>query len=692
MTNPTGFTWNLFMTQKTDFSDISATDLSGCLLPTGPDYSRDALLTEFGKATLRDRYMLETETSPQEAFWRAARAWADDENHARRLYSYVSRLWFMFSSPVLSNAPVRTSWGKSFEDNFKAHHFGDQVRGMPISCFLNYVDDSRTGITDHYTENAMLSSMGGGIGAYWGAIRTAGAETSGGSASSGAVPFMGVMDRLVLAFAQGKTRRASYVMYTDIGHPEILEFISLRKPTGGDLNRKTLNLHNAVCVSDAFMEILERCMKDENANDDWPLIDPHTKQVVQVVSARALWQQLLEIRVQTGEPYLFFVDTANRAMPRSQREMGLRIHASNLCAEITLPTNKDRTAVCCLSSVNLEHFDEWSKDPRFIEDIVRMLDNVLEFFIQNAGEVKQSAREALKDDVLTHYAERLGVVIDETELERVVSYLVERQLNVVRRAVYSARCERSIGLGAMGFHSLLQSKGIAFEGVAAMSMNRRVFAHLDSHALEASIKLAHERGAAPDAGGEMLRNMCRIAVAPNATSGIICGGVSPSIEPHRANAFTQKTDSGSWLVKNRHLERVLDACGQNTDEVWSSIVASEGSVQHLDFLSKEEKDVFKTAMELDQRWLIEHAARRQPYICQSQSLNLFLAPNVQIPYLHAVHYQAWKSGLKSLYYVRSSTMKRANNSTDAMQQAQTAPAARLEELLSTEAVCMACEG
>lgn len=649
-------------------------------LKTGIDLTRDAMLTPFGIATLKDRYLLPGEDSPQQAFMRAARAFADDEAHAERLYGYASRLWFMFSTPALSNPPERLSWGDSFEKNFVASCFESKLRGMPISCFLNFTPDSRGGLTAHYTENAWLSSMGGGVGAYWGAIRSNGIRTTGGSASSGAIPFMGVMDRMVLAFAQGVTRRASYAMYLDISHPEILEFLDVRKPTGGDINRKSLNLHNAVNIPDAFMEIIERCMKDPHADDSWHLIDPHTRKVVDTVSAKMLWQKLLELRMQTGEPYILFIDTVNKAMPKAQRDAGLRVYQSNLCSEITLPTNEDRTAVCCLSSVNLEYFDEWSKDEMFIEDLVRMLDNILEFFIQNAGKVKEEERQKLREKL----KDSLGdAELNEAQFEAVAAFIEGEYLVSVKRAIYSAKMERSIGLGAMGFHSYLQRKGLPFESGMATSANHRMFAYLKRKAEKATVKLAQERGAAPDAGGEMRRNMHLMAVAPNASSSIICGGTSPSIEPQRANAFTHKTQSGSWLVKNKYLEEVLEVHGANTEQVWQSIILSKGSVQQLDFLTQDEKDVYKTAMELDQRWIVEHASHRQEYICQSQSVNLFMAADANVLYLHNVHFMAWKKGLKSLYYMRSEAIKRADS---------VSIKATTAELKDTENVCLSCEG
>ena len=580
---------------------------------------RDVLLTEFGLATLRDRYMTDEETSPQQAFARAACAYASDEEHAQRLYDYASKLWFMFSTPILSN--------------------GGTKRGMPISCFLNFVPDSRGGLTDHYAENAWLSSMGGGIGGYWGAVRTNGVSTSGGSKSSGAIPFMKVVDSEVLAFAQGVTRRASYAAYLDISHPEIEEFLELRKPTGGDANRKCTNLHHGVNLSDAFMRIIEGCTNGTLKDDSWDLIDPHTKKAVKTVSARELWQRLLEIRVQQGEPYLHFIDTSNRFLPEAQKALGLRVTQSNLCSEITLPTDEERTAVCCLSSVNLERWDEWRTNPKFIPDLVEMLDNVLTYFIE-------SAPKALS------------------------------------KAVYSAMRERSIGIGAMGFHALLQSKHLSFESPMAVGLNRRIFSHIKEAALAHSKLLASTRGEAPDAQGTGVRNMHLLSIAPNASSSIICGGTSPSIEPFRANAYTQKTKTGTFLVKNGYLEKLLETKGQNTPEVWSSIIINRGSVQHLECLDEYEKDVFKTALEIDQRWLVDHAADRQQYVCQAQSVNLFLPADVSIPELHYLHLRAWKKGLKSLYYLRSEAIKRAENVSLKINR----------EALKDYEGCLSCEG
>lgn len=575
-------------------------------------YSRDNLLTPFGIATLRDRYLTVGEQSPQDAFARAAAAFSDDQEMAQRIYDYASKLWFMFSTPILSN--------------------GGTTRGMPISCFLNYVPDSRAGLTSHYTENAWLSSLGGGVGGYWGDIRSNGVNTSGGSRSSGSIPFLKVVDSEVLAFAQGVTRRASYAAYNDISHPEIEEFIEMRKPSGGDANRRCLNLHHGINITDDFMVAVEQGLP-------WDLIDPHSKKVVKTVSARELWQKILELRVQTGEPYLHFIDASNRALPEAQKRLGLKVRQSNLCSEITLPTDEERTAVCCLSSVNLATFEEWKDDPRFIPDLVRYLDNVLQYFIHCAPDALEKAK-------------------------------------------YSAMRERSIGLGAMGFHALLQSKGIAFDSPMAVGINRRVFRHIKTQALEATRQLAIERGACPDAGDEMVRNMHLLAIAPNASSGIICGNTSPSIEPYRANAYTQKTKTGSFLVTNPYLKKRLQELGKDTEEVWSSIIVNGGSVQHLDFLSDIDKDVFKTAIEIDQRWVIDHAADRQEFVCQAQSVNVFLPANVHVTLLHHIHFRAWKKGLKSLYYLRSEAIKRAETVSNKIERSA----------LNDYETCLSCEG
>ena len=583
------------------------------------DYNRDNLLDEFAIATLKDRYMIAGETSPQEAFARAAETFADDDDHAQRLYDYVSQLWFMFATPVLSNGGTR--------------------RGLPISCFLNYVDDSREGITDHFTENAFLSSFGGGIGGSWSDVRSSGTKTSKGSESTGVIPFVKVVDAEMLAFSQGVTRRGSYAGYLHMSHPEIEEFLDVRKPTGGDTNRKCLNLHHAVVVPDDFMELIHSATKLDNFDDSWPLVDPHTGRVVKTVSARALWVKILQNRMETGEPYLMFEDAVNNELPDFQKRKGLRVHHSNLCSEITLATDEERTAVCCLSSVNLEYYDEWKDIPAFIPDLVRMLDNVLEYFINNAPEQLEKAK-------------------------------------------FSAYRERSIGLGAMGFHAYLQKNSIPFESAMAGSANVEMFEKIKRYADKETRKLAIERGACPDDDTASVRNAHLLAIAPNASSSIICGNTSPSIEPFRANAYTQKTKTGSNLVKNKFLDKIIKEKADNYDEVWSGIVANKGSVQHLDILDDWEKDVFKTAVEINQSWVVEHASVRQEYICQSQSVNLFFPPDVSKGDLHNVHMLAWAKNLKTLYYLRSEAISRADNVTSQAKR----------EIIFEQADCLSCEG
>ena len=586
------------------------------------NYKRDKYLSEFSIKTLEDRYLVGEEKSPQDAFARAAIAFADDDSHAQRLYDYASKLWFMFSTPVLSN--------------------GGTKRGLPISCFLNYVDDSREGITDHYTENAFLSSVGGGVGGCWSGVRSVGSKTSNGSESTGVIPFMKVVDAEMLAFSQGVTRRGSYAAYLDISHPEVEEFLDVRKPTGGDINRKSTNLHHGVVLSDKFLQLIENATRREGFDDSWDLIDPHSGRVVKTVSAKTLWVKLIQNRVETGEPYIMFGDTVDEAVPEFQKKLGLKVHQSNLCSEITLPTDKDRTAVCCLSSVNLEEYDEWKNDDQFIPDLIRMLDNVLEYFINYAPD----------------------------------------QLS---RAKYSASQERSLGLGAMGFHAYLQRHNIPFESPMAKGRNMQMFSRIKSEANRATRQLAEERGPCPDGKDYGVRNAHLLAIAPNASSSIICGNTSPSIEPYRANAFTQKTKTGSSLLKNEYLENILQDLGEDTDEVWKSIVTNNGSVQHLDFLDDWTKDVFKTAVEIDQRWIIEFAADRQEHICQSQSLNIFFPADVSKQELHATHMMAWKRGVKTLYYLRSEAIKRAETVSDEVLRQ------RIFESIDDDG-CLACEG
>jgi ribonucleoside-diphosphate reductase alpha chain len=560
------------------------------------DRSRDALLTDFGRTTLEDRYLLAGE-SYQDMFARVATAYADDADHAQRIYDYISKLWFMPSTPVLSN--------------------GGASRGLPISCFLNAVPDSLEGIQGVWNENVHLASNGGGIGTYWGNVRSIGEKVKGAGQTSGIIPFIRVMDSLTLAISQGSLRRGSAAVYLDIHHPEIEEFLEIRKPSG-DFNRKSLNLHHGIAVTDEFMEAVR-----DGAM--FGLRSPKTHEVVREVDARSLWQKILEIRLQTGEPYLIFSDTVNRSMPQHQRELGLSVRQSNLCSEIVLHTGKDhlgaeRTAVCCLSSVNAETFLEWRDHPTFIEDVMRFLDNVLEDFILRAPPE-------------------------------------------MANAVYAAKRERSVGLGLMGFHTFLQQQNVPFESALAKSWNMRLFKTLRRQCDAASRTLAAERGPCPDAEerGMMERFSHKLAIAPTASISIICGGTSAGIEPIPANIYSHKTLSGTFAVKSPYLERLLEEKGQNTSEVWDSILENEGSVQHLDFLSQDEKDVYKTAFEIDQRWVIELAADRTPDICQSQSVNLFLPGNAEKWDLHMLHFQAWERGCKSLYYLRSKSVQRASH-------------------------------
>ncbi len=594
------------------------------------DRSRDALLTDFGRATLDDRYLMPGE-SYQDLFARVASYYGDDTAHAQRIYDYISRLWFMPATPILSN--------------------GGTKRGLPISCFLNEASDSLDGIVELWNENVWLASKGGGIGSYWGNLRSIGEKVGQNGKTSGVIPFIRVMDSLTLAISQGSLRRGSAAVYLPISHPEIEEFIEIRRPTGGDPNRKAPNLHHGIQVSDAFMRAVE-------ADEPWSLISPKDHAPVRQVSARMLWIRILTARVETGEPYIVFTDHVNRGRPEHHKLAGLEVRTSNLCSEITLPTGIDqhgrqRTAVCCLSSVNLETWFEWKDHPLFIEDIMRFLDNVLQDFIDRAP--------------------------DE-----------------MARAKYAAFRERSVGLGVMGFHSFLQALGVPFESVIAKVWNKRMHAHIRGQADIASRVLAEERGACPDAEeyGVMERFSHKMAIAPTASISVIAGNASPGIEPIAANVFLQKTLSGSFTVRNRHLQALLAQKGRDSDAVWSSITLSKGSVQHLDFLTEQEKAVFKTAFELDQRWVIEHAADRTPYVCQSQSVNIFLPADVHKRDLHQIHMLAWRRGVKSLYYCRSLSIQRADNVSEkvvrptAMATAAAAPAvaapANYEE-------CLACQ-
>jgi len=561
------------------------------------DRSKDAKLTDFGRATLSDRYLGQNE-SYQDLFARVASTYADNNLHAQRIYSYISNLWFMPATPILSN--------------------GGTERGLPISCFLNEAGDSLDGILDLWSENVWLAAKGGGIGSYWGNLRSIGEKIGRVGKTSGIIPFIKVMDSLTMAISQGSLRRGSAACYLPIDHPEIEEFIEMRRPTGGDPNRKALNLHHGVLVTDSFMRAVE-------TDSQWALKSPKDGIVQSTVSARNLWIRLLTARVETGEPYIIFIDTVNRLIPQHHKLAGLNVRTSNLCSEITLPTGidkegKDRTAVCCLSSLNLETYDEWKDEPNFIEDVMRFLDNVLTDFINRAPESFRDAK-------------------------------------------YSATKERSVGLGVMGFHSFLQKKSIPLESVMSKSWNNKIFKYIQKEADKASVTLSEERGPCPDAEeyGFKERFSNKTAIAPTASISIICGGASPGVEPVAANSYTHKTLSGSYNVRNRYLKEVLEKYGKNNDEVWSSITTNQGSVNHLDFLTKNEKDVFKTAFELDQRWIVELGADRTPYISQAQSINIFLPADVHKKDLHQIHFQAWKKGLKSLYYCRSKSIQRAEN-------------------------------
>ena len=585
------------------------------------DLSRDALFDELGIQRLRESYMKEEEVSPQERFAYVSESFASNQDHAQRLYEYSSKHWLSYSTPILS--------------------FGRSKRGLPISCFLNYMDDSAEGLVDNLSETNWLSMFGGGVGVHVG-IRNSDDK------STGVMPHLKIYDASSLAYRQGRTRRGSYAAYLDIHHPDIIQFLEMRKPTG-DQNVRTLNLHHGINITDEFMTIIEKSMKDPDFDDSFQLRNPATGLVVETVSAKYLWQKILDLRMQTGEPYLVFIDTANKTLPSWLSSKGLKINGSNLCTEIFLPTNEKRTAVCCLSSLNLEYYDQWKNDKQFILDVMEMLDNVLQYFIDRAP-------------------------------------------STIARAKYSAMMERSIGIGALGFHAFLQKKGIAIDGVMAKSYNNEIFKHIHSSCLVADKVLAEQRGSCIDAGhGNIIRRFSHhTAIAPNASSSLIMGNTSPSVEPYRANVFRQDTLSGAFVYKNRFLKAQLAALGMDDDDTWASIISNEGSVQHLD-IPDNLKEVFKTAMEIDQRWLVELAADRQQYIDQGQSINLFFPANVSIKYLHAIHFLAWKSGLKSLYYLRSEKVRKADK-VGAQIKRQ-----RIEDEIDLKTVadgdtCLACEG
>ncbi len=560
------------------------------------DTKKDDNLSPFGKAVLTDRYLMPDE-SYQDLFARVAGYYAEDQAHADRLYEYISKLWFMPATPILSN--------------------GGTDRGLPISCFLNESSDSLNGIVDLWNENVWLASRGGGIGSYWGNLRSIGETVRGNGKTSGIIPFIKVMDSQTLAISQGSLRRGSAAVYLPIHHPEIEEFIDMRRPTGGDPNRRSLNLHHGIAVTDEFMKAVE-------VDGDFELRSSHNNQVIETIKARTLWVKLLTARIETGEPYILFIDAVNRAIPKHHKKLGLEVKTSNLCSEITLPTGidhegKDRTAVCCLSSLNLEFYDQWKDNAQMVEDIMRFLDNVLQDFIDKAPDSMAKAK-------------------------------------------YSAMRERSVGLGVMGLHSFLQTKNVPIESAMSKVWNKKIFQQIKQHVDKASKNLAKERGACPDAAevGSLERFSNKLAIAPTASISIIANNSSPGIEPFAANSFTQKTLTGSFNVRNKNLVKLLESKGRNTDDVWSSITTNEGSVQHLDFLDEHEKLVFKTAQEIDQRWIIDLAAERQEYICQAQSLNIFVPGDVSKKDLHEIHFRAWQKGLKSLYYCRSTSVARAD--------------------------------
>ena len=589
------------------------------------DLSRDELFDKLGLQRLSESYMRDDETSPQERFAHVSHAFGSNPEHSQRLYDYSSKHWLSYSTPILS--------------------YGRSKRGMPISCFLNYINDTAEGLVENLSETNWLSMLGGGVGIGFG-IRSTDDK------SVGVMPHLKTYDSSSLAYRQGRTRRGSYAAYLDISHPDITMFLDMRKPTG-DQNMRCLNLHHGVNITDRFMEIIERCMVDPTVDDGWNLCDPHTGEIKETVSAKELWQKILEMRMETGEPYMHFIDTSNRGLPQFQKDLGLKIHQSNLCSEIILPTSKDRTAVCCLSSVNLEYYDAWSKDNNFLKDIAEMLDNVLQYFIDNAPDS-------------------------------------------VSRAKFSATQERSIGIGALGYHAYLQKKGIPFEGAIAKGTNMRMFRLIRSKLDEANLGLGKERGEAIDARGTGRRFSHVMAIAPNASSSIIMGNTSPSIEPYRANAYRQDTLSGAYLNKNKHLDVLLKSKIESDpkldyDETWSSIIANDGSVQHLKCLEDYEKLIFKTAMEIDMRWVIEHAADRQKFIDQAQSLNLFFRPDVNIKYLHAAHYLAWKQGLKTLYYCRSEKLGKADKVSNRIER-QIIKELDMNSLVNDDDSCLACEG
>jgi len=589
------------------------------------DYSRDGLFDELGLLRLKESYMREEESSPQERFAYVSSKFGSDPDHAQRLYNYSSKHWLSYSTPILS--------------------FGRSKRGLPISCFLNYIEDTAEGLVDNLSETNWLSMLGGGVGIGFG-IRSTDDK------STGVMPHLKIYDASSLAYRQGRTRRGSYAAYLDISHPDIIAFLEMRKPTG-DQNLRTLNMHHGINIPDAFMELIEKCMIDHDADDSWELKDPHSGEIREVVSARELWQRILEMRMTTGEPYLHFIDTSNKHLPQWLKDKGLKVHQSNLCSEIILPTNEKRTAVCCLSSLNLEYYDEWKDDPLFLRDVAEMLDNVLQYFIDNAP-------------------------------------------TSISRAVYSATRERSIGIGALGWHAYLQKCNLPWESPMAIGRNKQIFKTIREKLNVANQELGSRRGEAPDAVGTGNRFSHLMAIAPNASSSILMGNTSPSIEPYRANAYRQDTLSGSHLNKNRYLDKIIQVEAEKhnegwADEVWRTIIANDGSVQHLDWMDEWTKDVFKTSMEIDQRWVVQHAADRQLWIDQAQSLNVFFRPDSNIKYIHAVHFMAWKLGLKTMYYCRSDKIAKADKVAKRIER-EVIKELDLTALTKDDGACLACEG
>ena len=577
------------------------------------DLDRDNNLSEQANKLLKDYYCIEGETSPQHAFARAAQAYSYmDKKLAQRIYDYASKGWFMYSSPVLSNAPAPTK----------------KPKALPISCFLTYVPDTLEGLIDHTSELRWLSVKGGGVGGHWTNVRSVS------DVAPGPIPFLHTVDADMTAYRQGKTRKGSYAAYLDVSHPDIMEFLTIRIPTG-DIGRKCLNLHNAVNITDEFMNAVRE-------DKIWELKDPNDDTVRATMKARKLWEQILETRFRTGEPYVNFIDTANRYLPETMKAKGLKIHGSNLCNEIHLPTNEDRTAVCCLSSLNLELYDEW-KDTSIVRDLIRFLDNVLQYFVDNAPDT-------------------------------------------LKRAKYSASQERSLGLGAMGYHSYLQKHMIPFE--KSGEINKEIFSFIRSEADAETLALGKERGEAPDMKGTGRRNAHLLAIAPNANSSMIVS-TSPSIEPHKANAYTHRTRAGSHLIKNKYLSKLLEKYNMNKSEVWTGIVTNRGSVQHLQFLTDEEKEVFKTAVELDQIRLIELAGQRQKYLDQGQSLNIFFPAGASKKYVQQVHFRAWETECKGLYYLRTEVSNRTENITTKVKLNKLTD---YSEVKKSEEECVSCQG